>query len=173
MNASPSYAALQEQFHKERPDYGVSGQRYADTVLQVAAHLNTRDILDYGCGKATLQKCIPFPIQNYDPFVPEYSKRPVAADLVVCTDVMEHIEPEYVEAVLREIQSLSKKAVFFQIATRPASKTLPDGRNAHLIVETGNFWLSRVMDVFDIRQMQDLGGGLVIVATPFPTPQET
>src|SRR5688572_29757088 len=79
MNASPEYAALQTQFHKDRADYGVSCQRYSDNVQQLAQRLNTRDILDYGCGKATLQKSLPFPIQNYDPFVPEFAKRPEPA----------------------------------------------------------------------------------------------
>lgn len=164
--ASPSYAALQTQFHKDRADYGVSGLRYADHVQGIAQRMNTRDILDYGCGKATLQKSLPFPIQNYDPFIEEYSKRPVPADLVVCTDVMEHIEPEYVYDVLADIRSLTKQAVFFQIATSKASKTLPDGRNAHLIIENGNWWLSRLMDHFDIRQFQDLNGGTLFVCTP-------
>lgn len=169
MNASPEYAAIQRQFHLARPDYGVSGMRYADNVLQIAQRLATRDILDYGCGKATLQKNIPFPIQNYDPFVEEFKKPPVPADLVVCTDVMEHIEPEHVEGVLRDIRDLTKKGVFFQIATRPASKFLPDGRNAHLIQENGNYWLERLMVHFDIRQMQDGGGGIIVVGTPIIT----
>lgn len=168
MNATPEYAAIQTQFHAARPDYGVSGQRYADNVLQISQRLGTRDILDYGCGKATLQKSIPFPIQNYDPFVPEFSKRPVPADLVVCTDVMEHIEPEFVESVLQDIRDLARQAVFFQIATRPASKFLPDGRNAHLIQENGNFWLKQLMPFFDIRQFHDQGGGVIVVGTPNP-----
>jgi hypothetical protein len=166
MNASPEYAELQRQFHIARPDYGVSGMRYADNVLQIAQRMGTRDILDYGCGKATLQKNIPFPIQNYDPFVPEFAKEPVPADLVVCTDVMEHIEPEHVGSVLIDIHALAKQAVFFQIATGPAKKFLPDGRNAHLIQQPGNWWLERLMPYFDIRQFQDGGGGIIVVGTP-------
>jgi hypothetical protein len=172
MNATPEYAELQRQFHVARPDYGISGMRYADNVQQIAQRMRTRDILDYGCGKATLQKNIPFPIQNYDPFVPEFSARPQPADLVVCTDVMEHIEPQFVDSVLKDIQSLAKQAVFFQIATRPASKVLPDGRNAHLIQENGNWWLARILPLFDIRQFQDMGGGLIVVATTFEQTQE-
>lgn len=165
MNASPEYAAMQRQFHINRPDYGVSGQRYADHILDLAQRMKTRSILDYGCGKATLQKSLPFPIQNYDPFVEEYSQRPQPADLVVCTDVMEHIEPEFVGFVLQDIRDLALQAVFFQIATRPASKVLPDGRNAHLIQEGGNWWLDRLLGHFTIRQFQDLGGGLIAICT--------
>ncbi len=166
MNATPEYAAIQTQFHKDRADYGVSGLRYADHVLSIAQKMNTRDILDFGCGKATLQKSLPFPIQNYDPFVEEYSKQPSPADLVVCTDVMEHIEPPYLRLVLEEIHSLSKQAVFFQIATGPAKKILPDGRNAHLIQENGNWWIARLIEHFDIRQFQDMTSGIVVLCTP-------
>lgn len=163
---SPEYKALQEQFHRDRPDYGCSGRRYADQVMGLAQHLNTRDILDYACGKATLQKSIPFPIQNFDPFVEEYSRRPVPADLVVNTDCLEHIELTCLNSVLEDIRALTKQAVFFQIATGPAKKTLPDGRNAHLIQENGNWWLEKLIVYFNIRQFQDLGNGLIAICTP-------
>ena len=166
MNASPEYAAIQTQFHIDRPDYGQSGHRYVENILQIAGKMNTRDILDYGCGKATLQKSIPFPIQNFDPFMPEYSKPPVAADLVVCTDVLEHVEPEFVGSVLRDIHALAKQAVFFQIASNAAQKFLPDGRNAHLIQENGNWWLDKLLPMFTIRQFQDIGTGMIVICTP-------
>lgn len=166
MTYSIEYAELQRKFHIERPDYGISGARYTDHVLSLAAKMQTRDILDYGCGKATLQKSIPYPIQNYDPFVLEYSTRPHPAEIVVCTDVMEHIEPQYVDAVLQDIHDLTTKVAFFQIATRPASKFLPDGRNAHLIQQNVNWWLTRLMPFFDIRQAQDMNGGFVMIGTP-------
>lgn len=166
MNYSPEYAALQVQFHKERPDYGTSGTRYADQIAMLADKMGTRDILDYGCGKATLQKNLPFPIQNYDPFVKEYSAPCIPADLVVCTDVMEHVEEPFITNVLRNIHDLTKKVVFFQIATRPASKFLPDGRNAHLIQKPINWWLERIMPMFDVHHLDDMGGGFIVVVTP-------
>lgn len=163
---SPEYAAIQTKFHIDRPDYGTSGRHYADNIQKIAQKLNTRDILDYGCGKATLQKSIPYPIQNYDPFIPEYAKRPVPADIVCCSDVMEHIEPDFVTDVLIDILRLTKQTAFFQIATGPASKFLPDGRNAHLIQKPCNFWLAQLMEHFNILQMQDLNGGMVAICTP-------
>lgn len=166
MNFSQQYADLQRQFHIERPDYGISGVRYSDQIQELSLRMQTRDILDYGCGKATLQKNLPFPIQNYDPFVPEYSAQPHPADIVVCTDVMEHVEQDYVVSVLTHIQSLTKKLAFFQIATRAASKFLPDGRNAHLIQEPVNWWLTKMMPFFDVLQVNDMKGGFVFIGTP-------
>lgn len=156
---SPEYKALQEKFHIDRPDYGISGRRYADQVFNVAKQLQTRDVLDYGCGKCTLANAMPFRIQSYDPFIPEYAARPNPADLVVCTDVMEHVESEHVTAVLNDIRSLARKAAFFQIATRDASKTLPDGRNAHLVVKPAAWWLDELNAHFEPLSFQSIPGG--------------
>lgn len=164
---SPSYKALQEQFHIQRPDYGISGSRYTDTVLNLAKSLHTRDILDYGCGKATLAKSLPFPIQSYDPFLPEYSARPNPADLVVCTDVMEHVEHEHVNSVLSDIFSLTKKVAFFQIATTPAKKDLPDGRNAHITLLERDTWLiNHLLRFFQIEAFQAVPGGFFFMGSP-------
>jgi predicted TPR repeat methyltransferase len=162
------YAALQSRFHVDRVDYGVSGARYADQILQMAKRLGTRDLLDYGCGKCTLQKALPFPITNYDPFIPEHAARPEPADFVICTDVMEHVEPMHVDDVLLDIRDLMKRAGFFQIATGPASKTLPDGRNAHLIQEPMNWWIARLMTYFEIKSAMVVDHGFVAVVAPLP-----
>lgn len=160
---SDSYKALQEQFHLERPDYGISGYRYADKILQLSEHLNTRDILDYGAGKMTLAKSLPFPIQNYDPFIPEICGYPHPADIVVNTDCMEHVEEEFVRDVLIDIRNLTKKMVFFEIATRPAQKTLPDGRNAHITIHPASWWLERLISYFEPASFDNFGGFFIFV----------
>lgn len=167
---SNEYKAIQEQFHRDRPDYGTSSAKHVDPILGIAEQLGTRDILDFGAGKAQLQKGIPFPIQNYDPFIPEYSKRPEPADLVVCTDVLEHIEPECLKAVLDDLRSLTKKIIFLDVACRPASKTLPDGRNAHIIQESPNWWLTWLLPRFALHSFQASAGGFTALMTPLATP---
>lgn len=164
---SPEYAKLQALFHAARADYGTSGRLYSEQILQMANRLQTRRILDYGCGKCTLQSSLPFPIQNYDPFIPEYAAMPHDADIVVCTDVMEHVEEEHVDGVLEHIESLCNKAAFFQIATGPASKTLPDGRNAHITQHNGNWWLAELMRWFDIKSFVIMPTGFICVVSPF------
>lgn len=166
MNYSPEYAAIQSQFHVDRPDYGTSGIRYLDQISELAKKMGTRDLLDYGCGKATLQKNLPYPIQNYDPFIQEYSTPPYPADLVVCTDVMEHVESEFIDKTLEHIRILTKKVAFFQIATGPASKFLPDGRNAHLIQENINWWLRQMLPFFSIHHLTDVNSGFIVVCSP-------
>jgi hypothetical protein len=160
---TPSYQAMQTKFHIDRPDYGTSAAKHTDVILSLAKNLGSRDILDYGCGKSTLQKGIPFPIQNYDPCMEEFNKRPVAADLVVCTDVLEHIEPDCLKEVLDDIRGLTKKALFLNIACRPAKKILPDGRNAHLIIQNPNWWLTWLLPRFNLHAMQATSGDFTAI----------
>ena len=155
MNYTSTYKQLQEQLHATNPSYGTSGSKYTDYVLQLSKSLKTRDILDYGCGKSTLQKSLPFPIQEYDPFISEFSFPPQPATLVVCTDVLEHIEPECLTSVLADIASLTLQMAFVQIATRPAQKVLADGRNAHLIQQSMQNWIPLLMNHFDIQNISN------------------
>ena len=61
-------------------------------------------------------------------------------DLVTCTDVLEHVEPEYIDRVVRHILSLASKAIYLNINIKEANKTLPDGRNTHLIIKPPEWW---------------------------------
>ena len=163
---TPEYKSLQEQFHRDRPDYGIHAHRWADQIMGLAQQLGSSDILDYGAGKGTLQKSIPFPIQQYDPFVPEFAAEPRPAALVCALDTLEHVEPSCLGAVLAHIASLTRQLFFADIALRPASKYLPDGRNAHLLVESPNWWLARLLPYFAIRQFTVTEKSAILLASP-------
>ena len=173
MLITPEYQTLQSQFHLERPDYGISGSKHVEPILNFSKKLNTRDILDYGCGKATLQKGIPFPIQNYDPCTEEYNRRPQPAAIVVCTDVLEHIEIACLKDVLDDLANLTKHILFVNVACRPAKKFLPDGRNAHLIQETPNWWLTWLLPRFTLHSFQASNGEFTALLMPLQIPSET
>ena len=144
------YRRLNEQLHNERPDYGVNGREYVADIADLCAKLQTRDILDYGCGKGTLAMHFPFTVKQYDPAIPKYADLPDPADIVVCTDVLEHIEPTLIGNVLDHIKSLTKKVFFTTVCTSPAKKNLPDGRNAHLIIENPKWWFAALEDRFEV-----------------------
>jgi len=143
---SEAYREMNESLHTLRPTYGASGHRWAERI----AELDYTDILDYGCGKGTLGKALGFSIKEYDPAIKGKDSEPDPAALVVCTDVLEHIEPEHLDAVLAHIKSLTKERAFLVVATRPANKTLPDGRNAHLIIEPLSWWMRQIEKYFQI-----------------------
>lgn len=173
MLITPEYRTAQELFHQQRDDYGRSGHKWAEHVRQFCEQLKTRDVLDYGAGKETLQRALPFPIKMYDPCIPHLSTPPEPADFVVCTDVLEHIEPDCLDAVLDDIARLTKKLCFLEVATRPAVKFLPDGRNAHLIQWPASWWLPKITARFDLQSFQNMNGGsFVVLGTPYPPQQE-
>jgi hypothetical protein len=129
--------------------------RSANMVAVLARKLGTRDILDYGSGPVGLVEELGdrFDVRSYDPAVPGRDTLPQPADLVACIDVLEHVEPDCLPEVLGHIRGLSKRAACFLIATRPADKRLPDGRNAHLIIDNPAWW----MDQLRAHKWADLG----------------
>ena len=143
MLLSESYRALNAKLHED-PTYGTSGHKLAREVVNACNAFRTKDLLDYGCGKRGLEAALGFPIQNYDPCIEGLDSPPKPADIVVCGDVLEHIEPECLDAVLADIFRLTKKCALLLIANRPALRALPDGRNAHLIQEGPQWWLPKL-----------------------------
>lgn len=150
---SPQYRALQQALHAQPRGYGGRGDKWASTVGQVALDYEAHSILDYGCGEGTLAaalRALQFGhihrIEEYDPGIPGKDMRPDFADLVVCTDVLEHIEPDKLPAVLTHLRMLARKAVFAVISTKESNKVLADGRNAHLIIQHGSWWKQQLRD---------------------------
>jgi len=143
------YKALNQQMHRAREAYGVQGKYHIGQV-RLIAKIVSDDILDYGCGKRLLEAGLGFPIHNYDPGLPEFDQRPEPADVVVCLDVLEHIEPDRLDDVLADLARVTRRVGYFTVSTVPATKSLPDGRNAHLIVQPKEWWRSRVERTFRI-----------------------
>lgn len=162
---SPEYLKIQEELHSRITHYGSSGHRHSNEIYKIAQSLNTTNVLDYGCGKNTLAMTLPFPINKYDPAIIEYASDPNPAEFVVCTDVLEHIEPELLDDVLKHMQELTLQFGFFVICLVPAQKTLSDGRNAHLILQPYTWWLMKIEEYFDVSRMERLNPYEVILYT--------
>jgi hypothetical protein len=175
---TPEYAALNAQMHVEKPNYGVSGHQHAQRVFMGSAQLGAKfgscDVLDYGCGKETLRQEVEraflvhpdIRILAYDPGRPGFDAEPEPADMVVCTDVMEHVEPECVDAVLKHIHSLTRHIAIIDVDVEPANKHLPDGRNAHICLRERDWWESFIKKYFVIIEKQTMDRSLLVVAQP-------
>jgi hypothetical protein len=161
MLITPEYKALQKQLHAEAPHYGVSGQRYTEIVREIS-HWGRLPILDWGAGKCTLAQALgpAYRVTNYDPCIEGLDTPPEPHDVVTCTDVMEHIEPEFIRATLAELRRLTKKCILFVISIQPAQKVLADGRNAHISLYPVETWLDMIRAAgFEIVEKFDDGEG--------------
>lgn len=141
---SPSYLAQVRAMHAART-WGDGGHAYALDVLALLRLFGGRTILDYGCGRGTLRRALPgYLVQEFDPGIAGKDSPPAPADIVVCSDVLEHVEPDRIGAVLDHLWGVTGKAALVVISTRLAKAILPDGRNAHLIVQTAKWWLTQL-----------------------------
>jgi uncharacterized Rossmann fold enzyme len=165
---SETYRELNRQLHAENASYGTSGAPWAPYVMKMVETEGHASVLDYGCGKGDLATVLDgrLPLAEYDPAIEGKDATPEPADFVVCTDVLEHIEPVHLNAVLRDLRRVTKRKLFVNISTVPSKKTLADGRNAHLIVEKGGFWKSRLLREFKIAMWEEAPGS--ICAELFP-----
>jgi len=159
MTISQAYSQLNRKLHEKNQNYGGHGDRYAKVVRKLAASKSVNSILDYGCGKGALAEALDFPIWEYDPCVTGKERPPRPADLVICTDVLEHIEPELLAATLEDLSRVILQTGFFAIHTGPSSKTLDDGRNTHLIQQNLDWWKAKLGIYFDVVFAQMVRNG--------------
>ena len=172
---SEDYLQQQKDLH-QNPNYGIASLSFAPIVFNIFQQIGAHSLTDYGAGKKNLLVGLNklgvnnLIYQPYDPAFPEYGA-PLPADLVCCIDVLEHIEPDYLENVLKELSLIVKKFGFFSIHMGPAGKILADGRNAHLIQKPTSWWLPKLSEYFEIFHLQShemMGKGFWVVVTPKP-----
>lgn len=110
-------------------------------------------LLDFGCGKGAMVRMfeedygVP-DVVGYDPGVRRYMTADLTRtyQMVCCNDVLEHVEPAYLSQVMRHINDLAEQYIWLRIDTVPAKKVLPDGRNAHLILQKPDWWKEQITE---------------------------
>jgi len=117
--------------------------KYLETIIN---EHNPTSILDFGCGVGSLVNtlALTYPqkkISGYDPGNEKFSNKfeNQKFDLVISTDVLEHIEPEFLNQTLEFLREKSNR-FYHLIALAPSKVILPDGRNAHLILKPKDWW---------------------------------
>lgn len=171
---SPEYLELQRDLHA-RGGYGIGVDAFevSRIILNSRAGEGVTTVLDYGCGQGALKRMVEEPGEivcaEYDPCIPGKDALPQPADIVVCSDVMEHVEEDCVGAVLDHIASLTQKLAIFVIATGPSRKIMADGRQAHITLHDMEWWrkaLERVLIVERDQDRSDAGRGLLFICRP-------
>jgi hypothetical protein len=153
----------------------VASASYAPMVAKMIDQYKVDTLLDYGAGaRLTLIKTIAeqrlvsrkFDYRAYEPAIEMYAKSPEPAEMVACIDVLEHIEPDYLDNVLNDLKRVTQKIGLFTIACGPAGKMLSDGRNAHLIQEPPEWWLPKITDRFTLQTFQRTKEGFIVLVSP-------
>lgn len=155
--------------------YGQTSEFLVGIILKQVAFLPKLDsLLDYGCGQARtadwIAKIHDATAYRYDPAIPGIDTLPdVQTDLVICTDVMEHIPLENVDPMLAEIRAISANA-YFNISCGKAAEILPNGENAHCTVRPPLWWKERIAKFWpNPRQVRSLNQNAVSLVT-WPRP---
>ena len=151
---SKEYVNQLNRLHETKQTFG--SRTGLGDIQQWVDKYQPQTFLDYGCGKGGLVNtlndikegcCI-----GYDPGIAQYAVEPSApAEMLISTDVLEHIEPEFIDNVLQHINGLFTRVAYLLIATCPAKKALPDGRNAHLIQQEPDWWRPLLLKNIDAK----------------------
>ena len=174
MKPSQEYHDLIDSYkvlHQEEGKFkGISLVPLVPTLMSLVKENNCKTLLDYGCGKAIpydKDRCnevgLKNPVQElcniesfdlYDPAYEKYSKLSKKKyDIVVCTDVLEHIAEQDIDYVLTEILSHSKKIVFLNISCQPALKHFKEGKfkgkNVHISVFDPSWWGHKIGNIWN------------------------
>ena len=151
---NPDYQAQLSDMHSK--GQFVRGGKLLKSLNPFFKQYQPTSVLDYGCGHgglmATIKEVYPnMHVEGYDPGNPAYNRMPKRSfDAVISGDVFEHIEPEHLDATLQLIDSKILQCGWFRIACYPAKKHLPDGRNAHLIIESPDWWRNKILSNMQI-----------------------
>ena len=177
MLISEPYRQQQKALHDDHTKpYGVASATYAPIVAKIINNYEVQTLLDYGAGaRLTLIKTISeqrlvsrkFDYRAYEPAVEMYSKTPEPAEMVACIDVLEQIEPDLLDNVLDDLKRLTQRIGLFTVSTRPAMRVLSDGRNAHLIQESAEWWLPKFTDRFSLQTFQSQKDGFLVLVSPY------
>lgn len=142
MTVTSAYQKQLQQLHETNSKWGVRVE-IPEKVIWCIENFAINSVLDFGCGKgaviSALQEKYPhIETHGYDPAF--NNSLPDKVDMIMSTDVLEHIEPEELENTICDLRSRTNILQYHLIACHLAKKELPDGRNAHLIVETPDWW---------------------------------
>ena len=161
MLITEEYRKQNYELHKSLQAYGTGLKFNAQSLISVCEEMKTTDVLDYGCGKAgrALSGEIPFKIKLYDPAIPEYTARPEPADIVLCLAVLEHVEPECLDEVIKDLYRVTKKFGIFLVDLKEGSVKLPNGQLAHCSIHTIDQWTAKFQRYFDVLETKDFKNG--------------
>lgn len=156
---SEEYLKILKAEHKKRP-WGSIGGMIAFRIQGICKKYKVSELLDYGSGHGSLRKAfeknnVPLKVYEYDPGVKGKTHTPKPNKFVVCIDVLEHIEEEYVDNILDDLKRVTQDKLYITVDCEKAGKILADGRNAHITIKPLSWWRSKLEKRFKVIEAID------------------
>ena len=139
--------------HRNHRDWGASADTTIGHVILgiLRKHSYITTILDFGAGKGSLGRYIRERLDrtlewtDYDPGIPGIDELPYGTfDMVISSDVLEHVEPEKVEAVIQLLADKTKTVLVTDISCIYTGFTFGagpfEGQDLHLSVHEPRWW---------------------------------
>ncbi len=180
--ASDAWLARHRDTHARHPEFGTHRHPYLVNTVHALADAATGDekpsLLDYGCGKGVflreMERSGRFRfVRGFDPVRPAFQARPSQRyDIVLCLDVLDQVETEFVDAVIADVAQFTGGTAIFDVITVQVAAL------AHLAPRPASAWweaIGRQMRILDctIREAsaEELENGAcpertIVVAAP-------
>ena len=162
MEISDAHLKLNQSLHQSTFDFGsrATASGLANRLPLALYRMHEiglcSSVLDYGTGKGLLVNRLRHElppeiiVSGYDPAVEQWSQKPNQKfDIVTCFDVLEHVELNTIDNVLKDIALHTRRFCYIGIDLQPAVKRLDDGRNAHILLAPPEWWVTRFSQVFE------------------------
>lgn len=150
MAQSQEYRDLLTKMHKENRKWGAEFKSapIPQMLIDTIEKYKPKTILDFGCGKGMLVQRLSsmYPditITGWDPS--HEVELSGLYDMIISTDVLEHVETDYVNDTIKDLCNRANVCQYHIIACYEATAVLPDRRNAHLTVMTPSWWQDKFL----------------------------
>lgn len=149
----PTYRAMAET---ETGNFqGLSIVNHVASIRKLIDATGSTTLLDFGCGRGDAYRD-PHKIHHelgisfsrmhlYDPAFRHSRALPVGQfDIVVCSDVLEHIPEFEVDPFVARLFGYARKAVWASVCSRPAKKVFPGtDTNLHVTIKPLEWWQAK------------------------------
>jgi hypothetical protein len=132
---------------------------HKDEIRHLVRKYKAVTLLDYGCGRGEQYKAPHrlhrhwgmqwWHVKLYDPAFPAHDERPYGKhDIVLCSDVLEHVPESELEQVIGDLFLFADKAIWASVCCRPAKKTFPGTDvNLHVTLKPMVWWEQRFTEM--------------------------
>jgi hypothetical protein len=175
--------ALYEDVWSSVANYGEfsPGERYLPLFLQVAQPPATVLDAGTGSGKGAMAligagfavKACDFAEAGYQAEVPYQDaclwhnlSHLGRFDWVYCTDVLEHIPPQFTMLAIDKMLRVAKRGVFLTVSLVPDSFGIWAGKSLHQTVQPFTWWRDSLRELGTVREARDLLTNAIFVVEP-------